>query len=196
MAGNKKKVMLIIPATMVARGFESILNSVGEFQVTSILSDLSHNNEVRLRFSDADLIVMDPQAMDFNDRKNAKSALQAYTDAPVIALQTTVLNEEYLKGYDEIINLYDSPSTIIRKLRAALTVKHEVQQAESEELSAREKEILVAVAQGKQNKEIADMFNLSVYTVITHRKNISKKTGIRSVAGLTVYAMLNNLIEV
>ncbi|HCY73461.1 MAG TPA: DNA-binding response regulator, partial [Rikenellaceae bacterium] len=63
------------------------------------------------------------------------------------------------------------------------------------ELSAREKEILVKVAQGKLNKEIADELNLSVYTVMTHRKNITKKTGIRTVAGLVVYAMLNNLLD-
>lgn len=196
MAGNKKGVLLIVPATMVARGFESILNSVGEFQVTGIISDLSHNNEIRLRCVDADLIVMDPQALDFNERQNAKTVLQAYTDAPVVALQTTILNEEFLKGYDEVINLYDSPSTIIRKLRAALTVKNDSQHTDGEELSTREKEILIAVAQGMQNKEIADKYFISVNTVITHRKNITKKTGIRSVAGLTVYAMLNNLIEI
>jgi len=66
---------------------------------------------------------------------------------------------------------------------------------ESEELSAREKEILVCVAKGMQNKEIADACNISVYTVITHRKNITRKTGIKTVAGLTVYALLNNLID-
>ena len=66
---------------------------------------------------------------------------------------------------------------------------------ESEELSAREKEILVCVAKGMQNKEIADTCNISVYTVITHRKNITRKTGIKTVAGLTVYALLNNLID-
>ena len=66
---------------------------------------------------------------------------------------------------------------------------------EGEELSAREKEILVSVAKGKLNKEIADEFNISIYTVITHRKNITRKTGIKTVAGLTVYALLNNLID-
>ena len=45
------------------------------------------------------------------------------------------------------------------------------------------------------NKEIADKLNLSIYTVITHRKNITHKTGIKTVAGLTVYALLNNLID-
>ena len=65
----------------------------------------------------------------------------------------------------------------------------------ADELSAREKEILVCVAQGMLNKEIADKFNLSIYTVITHRKNITRKTGVKTVAGLTVYALLNNLID-
>ena len=67
---------------------------------------------------------------------------------------------------------------------------------EGEELSAREKEILVCVAKGMLNKEIADAENISIHTVITHRKNITRKTGIKTVAGLTVYALLNNLIDI
>ena len=51
------------------------------------------------------------------------------------------------------------------------------------------------MARGMLNKEIADYYNISVYTVITHRKNITRKTGIKTVAGLTVYALLNNLID-
>ena len=66
---------------------------------------------------------------------------------------------------------------------------------EGGELSAREKEILVAVAKGMLNKEIVDLYNISIYTVISHRKNITRKTGIKTVAGLTVYALLNNLID-
>ena len=64
-----------------------------------------------------------------------------------------------------------------------------------ESLSEREKEILVGVAKGLLNKEIADIYNISIYTVITHRKNITRKTGIKSVAGLTVYAILTGLID-
>ena len=63
-------------------------------------------------------------------------------------------------------------------------------------LSPREKEILVCVAQGMQNKEIADKFGLSVFTVMTHRKNITEKTGIKSIAGLTAYAILQGLIDI
>lgn len=66
---------------------------------------------------------------------------------------------------------------------------------EGDNLTEREKEILVSVAKGMLNKEIADQYNLSIHTVISHRKNITRKTGIKSVAGLTVYALLNNLID-
>jgi len=81
-------------------------------------------------------------------------------------------------------------------MRAALDTHQDAPKAEGEELSAREKEILVCVAKGMLNKEIADLYNISIYTVITHRKNITRKTGIKTVAGLTVYALLNNLIDV
>ena len=67
---------------------------------------------------------------------------------------------------------------------------------EDDTLSPREKEILVCVAKGMLNKEIADVNNISIHTVITHRKNITRKTGIKTVAGLTVYALLNGLIDI
>ena len=66
----------------------------------------------------------------------------------------------------------------------------------SEVLSQREKEILAAVAHGKTNKEIADDLFISINTVVTHRKNIARKTGINSIAGLTVYAILNHIVEI
>ena len=66
--------------------------------------------------------------------------------------------------------------------------------APGDRLSAREIEILTGVAQGLLNKEIAAKYNLSIHTVITHRKNIARKTGIKTIAGLTAYAILNNLI--
>lgn len=66
--------------------------------------------------------------------------------------------------------------------------------APGDKLSSREIEILTGVAQGLLNKEIAAKYNISIHTVITHRKNIARKTGIKTIAGLTAYALLNNLI--
>ena len=80
-----------------------------------------------------------------------------------------------------------------RRLAAA---KDALRSRASEALTAREKEILVSVARGKINKEIADEHNISIHTVISHRKNISAKTGIKTVAGLTAYAILNDLLDI
>lgn len=65
-----------------------------------------------------------------------------------------------------------------------------------EELSEREKEVLVLVAKGLLNKQIADRLSISINTVITHRKNITRKTGIKTSPGLTVYAILCGLIDI
>ncbi len=80
--------------------------------------------------------------------------------------------------------------------RKTLALEKEKEADEREELSDREKEILVCVARGMLNKEIADRNNISIHTVISHRKNITRKIGIKTVAGLTVYAILNGLIDV
>jgi DNA-binding CsgD family transcriptional regulator len=62
-------------------------------------------------------------------------------------------------------------------------------------LSAREIEVLKLVARGHINKHIADTLSISLHTVISHRKNITSKLGIKTVSGLTMYAMLNGLIS-
>jgi len=67
---------------------------------------------------------------------------------------------------------------------------------EHEDLSEREKDIVRSVAKGLSNKEIADEHFISIHTVITHRRNISRKLAIHSSAGLTVYAILNKLVDI
>ncbi len=66
---------------------------------------------------------------------------------------------------------------------------------EGKELTRREKEVLKLVASGFSNKIIAEDLFISTHTVISHRKKITEKTGIKSISGLTVYAILNNLID-
>jgi len=68
-------------------------------------------------------------------------------------------------------------------------------QPHQEILSSREIEVLVLITKGLINKEIADKLNISLTTVITHRKNITEKLGIKSVSGLTIYAVMNGYIE-
>lgn len=70
-----------------------------------------------------------------------------------------------------------------------------VQQGAERDLSPREIEVLVLLTKGLINKEIADKLNISLTTVISHRKNITEKLGIKSVSGLAIYAVMHGYIE-
>lgn len=72
---------------------------------------------------------------------------------------------------------------------------HPVHEKDSLDLSPREIEVLVLITKGLINKEIADKLNISLTTVISHRKNITEKLGLKSVSSLTVYAIMNGYIE-
>ena len=113
----------------------------------------------------------------------------------VIAFVTTYIEPSLLKPYDAIIELNDSKLKILNKISQIERNCDKTEKNEDVELSKREIDVLVAVAKGMMNKEIADQMNISIHTVISHRKNITRKTGIKSVSGLTVYALLNNLID-
>ena len=67
---------------------------------------------------------------------------------------------------------------------------------DTEELSEREQDVLVQVVHGLSNKEIADVLCISTHTVISHRKNIARKLNIHSTAGLTIYAIVNKLVDI
>ena len=186
-AVNKKNVLLVVPSALIARGFESVFADLGEFRL--------HGVELKLKNVGADVIVVDPVVFEYASRINARAVISQYSDAAVVGLRTITMSDEAWRQFDEVVNLYDAPPVIIKKLRSAMSSRSESPKSEGEDLSAREKEILVCVAKGMLNKEIADYYNISIYTVITHRKNITRKTGIKTVAGLTVYALLNNLID-
>jgi len=187
-----KRILIVVPSAIAAKGLEQVFNDLGEFEVCAILRDI---NGQELRSMAPDVVIVDPEIFDYASRSSVKARLAEYSDAPVIAFSIAPLDEDQHRQYDGIIGLMDTPPGIIKKVRAALEDRTDAPRSEGEELSQREKEILICVAKGMLNKEIADQYNISIYTVITHRKNITRKTGIKTVAGLTVYALLNNLID-
>ena len=65
----------------------------------------------------------------------------------------------------------------------------------NKELSTRETDVLQLIVKGSTNKEIADKLNISLNTVLSHRKNITTKLGIKTVSGLTFYAIMNGIIS-
>ncbi|MPM98776.1 hypothetical protein SDC9_145966 [bioreactor metagenome] len=105
-----------------------------------------------------------------------------------------------LNSFDGVIDIYDDSLHIINKLKHTLQIfndnkKHTDKEDKSIELTNREKDILVLIAKGLKNKDIANQLNLSVHTTNSHRRNITRKTGIATVSGLTLYALFNNLIS-
>ena len=186
---------MIVPSEIMERGLESILEGSHVFSVEEIFHDYSKMVETRLRSLDPDVVIIDPLVLDFSNRKNGRNMLADVCDSIVIALDSSAISDDVLRQYDGSVSIFDRSDAIIRKLQSAMDSKQTDPVSDGGELSAREKEILVCVAKGMLNKEIADKLNLSIYTVITHRKNITRKTGIKTVAGLTVYALLNGLID-
>lgn len=119
-----------------------------------------------------------------------------YRDISWIAFIYAYYDAFLISQFDAVINISDAPENIINTLKNTLNteVNNDAAQA-GESLSDRENEVLQLLATGFSNKEIADKLNISINTVITHRKNITQKTGIKSISGLTIYAVVKKLIS-
>lgn len=93
------------------------------------------------------------------------------------------------------ITVQSPQEIIIEQLTQLLAGDNNSAVENNKELSSRETDVLQLVAKGITNKEIADKLNISLNTVLTHRKNITAKLGIKTVSGLTFYAIMNGLIS-
>lgn len=189
---GKYRIVLIEPSEIVATGVGSIIEKNPEFTLVQTLGSLGYLNANN---SDIDIIIINPAVIDYNERLDIRSYLGG-TGAAIVALTHSNYEESVLRQYDECIGIYDNTARIIQKLKSAFETKMQNPKNDINELSGRERDILAAVAKGMTNKEIADEFNISIYTVISHRRNISQKLGINSIPGLTVYAIMNKLVDI
>ena len=113
-------------------------------------------------------------------------------------------NQPQLSGVPKL-NIYQDEGSLIKDIHQLRQYGHQARKQAADkamhiektehELSVREIEVLILITKGLINKEIADKLNISLTTVISHRKNITEKLGIKSVSGLTVYAVMNGYIE-
>lgn len=191
----KKRILLIEKSPIVAEGFAKILQSSSDFEVVATVDYLDRIPE-RVVVAKPDVVILNPALVDFSKRFSFKAIFQDYPQLPVVALVYAYFDQQWLKNFNAVIEINDDFQKIETKLHDVLSTSNEhTETADLYELSDREREVLIELSKGQTNKEIAEKLHISVHTVITHRKNIIKKTGIKSVAGLTVYAMLNNLIE-
>ena len=123
-------------------------------------------------------------------------------------------NEEWLRQHAEVEDNIFTPAikrlehitkqNDVSKNSSAMVFKgaqggaepNSVQGRGGDALSEREKDVIIGVVQGLQNKEIADRLCISVNTVSTHRRNIARKLQIHSPAGLTIYAIVNGMVDI
>lgn len=193
MKKSKFNVVIIEPSDIIVRGLSSLLAEAEQFCVIDSFSDVTkfqnHNSMKQV----TDIVIINPALVSYGKRGVIRTL---FPEVRIVALLYSYVDRETLGQFDESIEVYDKPSKIIHKLDQ-IASSDDIAKSNTEvgDLSDREKEILVAVAKGMMNKEIADLYNISIHTVMAHRKNISRKTGIKSVSGFVVYALLNNYIE-
>ncbi len=183
----KQRLLIVEPSEVILEGLKSVLDGQIRFKVLDPEMEITRLDE-RLVAAHPDIVLINPTLID------APSRVRGEHHVAVVALVYQYVERDVLKGFDAVVDIRDSRATIIETLAGVSPAEDEPGKS-NYELTKRETAVLVQLAQGKTNKEIADALNVSVHTVISHRKNITHKTGIKSVAGLTVYAMLNNLID-
>lgn len=186
------RVAIVEPSEIICEGLRSLL--VGsEYEVVYTAGSMRALLD-RLPVLSLDMVIVGSQLVATLSQgvKYLYADLQNFT---LVMLSTTVCDDEVARGFDAVINIYDSREQLLRKLENADEQSQVNPYSDSHELSERERDVLVLVAKGLANKEIADKLNISIHTVMSHRKNIAHKTGIKSVAGLTVYALLNNMLD-
>ena len=183
----KQRLLIVEPSELIIEGLKSFLEGQIRFKVLE--PEMSADNLTeRLLAARPDIVLINPTLVDNVARLRGEHPMA------IVALVYQYVERDALKSYDAVVDIRDSRAEVIETL-AQVSPGEATTGKNNYELTKRETAVLVQLAQGKTNKEIADALNVSVHTVISHRKNITHKTGIKSVAGLTVYAMLNNLID-
>ena len=188
------RIIICEASEIITNGLYEIIQGMSGFDVVMRL-DSPENLSEKLLVSDANILIINPLLLGFNGQNMVSQWVKENPQLVCIALVTTYMDELALKNFDGIIGINDSKLKVINKLNQIAQSSDKNEKPDDVELSKREIDVLVAVAKGLMNKEIADQMNISIHTVISHRKNITRKTGIKSVSGLTVYALLNNLID-
>ncbi len=191
------KVVVADTSVILRSGLSAVLKRLPNLHVhpIEVSSIESLHNYVHLHAPD--VLIVNPSFGGWFDIASFKTETRQ-TDTKYVAFMCNVIDGNLLKEYDEVISVYDGAETISGKLESILCAsadEEEEKDNEQEMLSQREKEIITCVVKGMTNKAIADKLYLSIHTVITHRRNIARKLQIHSPAGLTIYAIVNKLVE-
>lgn len=190
------KIAIAEPSAIVRAGLEAQLRKLQHYkaQIIYLMDEQRREWQDVAAVISADIYLINPMLTGTNPR----------AQLPDLAFETKLMAIDYggcdpgiLREYDGVIRLTDSPAQISEAIDILLQNEQAVASAnlEAQMLTPREREIIICVVKGMTNKEIAGQLYLSTHTVITHRRNISKKLQIHSPSGLTIYAIMNKLVE-
>ncbi len=191
-----KRIHIVIaePSAILRCGLVTLLQQAEALNCDiAELGDLStiSSGSQKLR-NTPDLLIVNPSHLGIFSPSQLRSDM-GNDNLKIVALQSSFAEQALLQNYDQTISIYDSAESITKKV---LTVTRDNQESDNrKELSQREKEIIVCVVKGMTNKQIADSLCLSTHTVIAHRRNIASKLQIHSPSGLTIYAIVNKLVD-
>ena len=194
---DRIRFVIIEKSYLIRKGIVSIINRIEHATVVKELENLEEINSTILKYNPDFLVINLHLLQQIKDFRN--SEIKADLSKIGIGIDPgNTLTPDLSAGMKEIISIIDERDEIYRKLQLIIQEKFEsgINYKQLSDLSEREKTILKFVAKGLTNKEIAEKLFLSAHTVITHRKNITNKLGIKTISGLTVYAILKNIISI
>lgn len=206
---TRTKVVIVDDHPMVAEGIQSILESYADLNVVGALSNGKELVDA-LDTLDPDVILMDLNMPEMGGLTATEVVLETRPGTRVLILSMHD-SPEYISsalshgavGYvlkdvptDEIKLAIDTVMKGETYLCTGAQVSMTPKAGDPREaLTGREQTILLQLAQGKSNKQVAGDLDISVRTVETHRKNIKRKLGISSTAGLTRYALEHGMLQ-
>lgn len=193
------KVVVAETSVIIRSGLATVLKRLPNLNAHPIEVSSEESLQNYLHIHPTDLLIINPT---FGGRFNLAAFKVEHGKGGMkyIALVSSVIDNNTLKEYDDYFSICDDVDVIAAKINHVLHAEDEEEEGEGKEgeteaLSQREKEIITCVVKGMTNKAIADKLYLSIHTVITHRRNIARKLQIHSPAGLTIYAIVNKLVE-
>ena len=189
----QKNILIIESSQIIASGLQNVLSLIGEniaIKKVSALTDIQHYSDKE----DIALILINPALIQTRHDifKSLKKEMPATKWGGIIY---AYYDQQALSSFDCLIHINDQQDVIKEIIHKQLLLQSDDEQTAHQSLSEREVEVLRLLVTGNSNKEIADKLFISTHTVITHRKNISQKTGIKTVSGLTIYAVVKNIIS-
>jgi len=121
---------------------------------------------------------------------------QTFPDAKIIGIVSNCYQREHENIFDDVIYLTDSAENIAAIIEKHLHPSTQMTKLERVKLTHRELNVLSLLIKGYSNKQISSELHISIHTVVSHRKNITTKLGIKSIAGLTIYGAIHNIIDI